>query len=139
MPRARKKAERKPPQRKASPAKRRGLRWADVRAICLALPGTAEGTSYGTPAFRAKGKFLTRWNDKESALVVQLPLDQREALIEARPETFFFTDHYRDWPAVLVRLETVPRGLLAELLEQSWRAIVPAKLVAELEAKRARR
>jgi hypothetical protein len=110
-----------------------------VRALCLALPGTAEGTSYGTPAFRAKGKFLTRWNDKENALVVQLSLDQREALLEARPETFFVTDHYRDWPAVLVRLETVPRALLAELLEQSWRAIVPQKLVDALDAQRAGR
>jgi hypothetical protein len=29
-----------------------------VRGVALALPGVEEGTSYGTPAFRVRGKFF---------------------------------------------------------------------------------
>lgn len=31
-----------------------------VRRLALALPGVEEGVSYGTPAFRVRGKLLAR-------------------------------------------------------------------------------
>ncbi len=34
-----------------------------VRRLALALPGVAEGTFYGTPAFRVGRKYFTRLHD----------------------------------------------------------------------------
>jgi hypothetical protein len=105
-----------------------------VRELALALPGVEEGTSYGTPAFRVRRKLLVRLRE-DGDLVVMVPFEERELLVEARPETFHVTDHYRDYPAVLVRLPKVKKGELRELVTRAWRDAAPRRLVAEYEAK----
>ena len=102
----------------------------DVRAIALALPGAEESTSYGTPAFKVAGKMLARKHQDGVSLVVRISFDERELLMEAEPETFYITDHYRAYPALLVRIETVHPGTLKHILEQTWRQVAPKKLVA---------
>jgi hypothetical protein len=105
-----------------------------VREIALALPAVEEGTSYGTPAFRVKGKFFARlWEDGET-LVVKAGFDAREILLQANPETFYTTDHYAGYPSVLVRLSSVGREELANVLEQAWRFNAPKRLVAERDS-----
>jgi len=37
-----------------------------VRHLALALPGVKEGTSYGTPALRGRGRFLARLHDDQA-------------------------------------------------------------------------
>ncbi len=109
-----------------------------VRRIALALPGVEEGTAYGTPAFRVRGKFLARlWEDGE-VLVVKVGHDAREVRLAANPGTFFITDHYRGYPAVLVRLAAVEPAALAELLEEAWRYSAPKRLVAAHDARESR-
>ena len=101
-----------------------------VRALALALPETEEGTSYGTPAFRVHKKFFARLREDGETLVVKVDLDEREVLMEAHPEVFFITDHYRGYPLMLVRLPAVEREQLRELLEEAWRRSAPKKLAA---------
>lgn len=101
-----------------------------VRDLALALPGVEEGNSYGTPAFRVHKKFFARMREDGETLVVRVDLDEREVLMEANPEVFFVTDHYRGYPLILVRLPAVDPDQLRELLEDSWRRIAPKKLVA---------
>jgi hypothetical protein len=55
--------------------------------------------------------------------------------MKAEPETFYITDHYRDYPAVLVRLANVDPGMLRHLLEQAWRQAAPKRLVAAYDKK----
>lgn len=112
---------------------RAGLELEAVRRLALALPGVEEGTSYGTPAFRVRGKFLCRLREDGETLAVRLDFEERDLLLAADPETFFITDHYRGYPAILVRLTAVEEGELAELLESAWRARAPRKLIAEHE------
>ena len=50
--------------------------------------------------------------------------------MQARPEAFFITDHYKGYPAMIVRLATVRRPELKALLEQSWRQVAPKRLAA---------
>ena len=57
---------------------------------------------------------------------------EREALLELDPAAFYVTDHYRAYPAMLVRLKEVRLDLLQELLEQAWRRQAPKRLVAEV-------
>ena len=40
--------------------KHKKLSFDDVRAVATIFPGIEEGTSYGTLAFRVRGKFLGR-------------------------------------------------------------------------------
>jgi len=104
-----------------------------VRELVLALPGVAEGTSYGTPAFRVGGKFLLRLKEDGESLAVKIGIDERDMLITADPETFYITDHYRGYPAVLVRLSAIDRERLCEMLEEAWRFCAPKRLVAARE------
>jgi hypothetical protein len=100
-----------------------------VREIALSLPGVEEGTSYGTAAFRVRGKFLARLREDGETLALRIGMDEREVLMRADPEVFFITDHYAGYPAVLIRLSAIPRGALEDVLEQAWASVAPAKLV----------
>jgi hypothetical protein len=100
-----------------------------VREIALSLPGVEEGTSYGTAAFRVRGKFLARLREDGETLVVKIGMEERDLLMQVDPEVFFTTDHYRGYPSVLIRLPAITRGALEDVLEQAWAAIAPAKLV----------
>ena len=61
--------------------------------------------------------------------------DEREFRMQADPETFFVTDHYRGYQMILVRLSTVRPNDLREVLEHAWRTIAPKRLVAAYESK----
>ena len=48
-------------------------------------------------------------------------------LCEADPETFHFTDHYRNYPYVLARLKRLDAKTLRSYLERQWRHNAPKK------------
>ncbi len=100
-----------------------------VRDLVLSFPETAAGTSYGMPSFKAVGKFLTRVRSEDDSVVVYVDnIDHRDMLIEAEPETFHITDHYRGYPVVLARIATVDAVWLRGALEKRWRQIVPKRV-----------
>ncbi|MFN3513026.1 MAG: MmcQ/YjbR family DNA-binding protein [Phenylobacterium sp.] len=102
----------------------------EVREIVLSFPGAAEGLSYGQPSFKVNGKFFTRLRREDASLVLlEVGFDEREMLIEAEPATFHITPHYRDYPSVLARIETLHPGSLRNFLERRWRKIAPRKAV----------
>lgn len=106
------------------------VRVADARRLVLALPGVAEGRSYGMPSFLLNGRFFARFRGDGTVLVLQLAtIDDRDVLMQLEPRAFFFTDHYRDYPAVLIRLADVPSSLFADVVRQAWKHIsaLPAK------------
>jgi len=106
----------------------RRLTFATVRAIAARLPGAEEGTSYGTPAFRVGGRLFARQHQDGESLIVRLEPAERTMRMQADPETFFLTDHYVGTPWLLVRLATVARDDLKDLLEESWRQSAPKHL-----------
>jgi hypothetical protein len=104
-----------------------------VRRLALAFPGVEEGSSYGTPGFRVRGKFLARlWEDGET-LAVKCGDEERDVRIQSAPGTFFITEHYRGYPTVLVRLARVRLAELREVLEEAWRRNAPKRLVVEYD------
>jgi hypothetical protein len=110
------------------------MTWDEVRAIALVFPGVEEGTSYGTPALKANGKFLTRLRAEDSSVVlVDVTFDEREMLMEAEPQTFHLTPHYQNYPSVLARLESLDPGSLRNFLERRWRNVAPKKVVKAWE------
>ena len=112
-----------------------GLTHDDVVEIALHLPGVEEGTSYGTPGLKVRGKFLTRLRDEDGALVVKVgTMLERDFLLSSNPTVFFITEHYREYPALLVRLDHVSEATMRELLVNSWRRVAPKKLIAQFDA-----
>ena len=92
-----------------------------VRRVALTLPAVQEATSYGTPALKVKGKLLVRLHQDLDKIVVRMPFDRREELIAGDPETYFITDHYRDYPYILVSLARVHSDALPDLLKIAHR------------------
>ena len=101
-----------------------------VRQIALTLPGAEEGTSYGTPAFKVAGKLFARQHQDGESLVIRVDFEEREEIMNADPEKFYITDHYLNYPWMLVRLSKVRRDQLSDLLVQSWRRAAPKRLLA---------
>ena len=114
----------------------RGLSWPAVRRCFLPLPGVAEGTSYGTPAFRVGTKLLARLREDGEDLVVRASFEEREMLIAAAPGVFHVTDHYAGHPFVLVRVGRAKEADLARLAERAWRCAAPKRAVAKWDAAR---
>jgi hypothetical protein len=107
--------------------------FALVREIVLALPGVEEGTSYGTPAFRVRGKFLARLHEDGETLVIKCDYPERDLRMAIDPNAFFITDHYRSYPMLLVRLATVEQDVLRDLVELAWRALAPKRLLNAMQ------
>jgi hypothetical protein len=107
----------------------------DLRKIALAWPEVEDGTSYGTPALKVRKKMLVRLREDGDSLVVPgVPLDEREMLVESQPKIFYFTDHYRDYPMVLIRLSEAKRAIVEPLLRRHWRALASKAAVKTYDA-----
>ena len=91
-----------------------------VRNIGLSFPGVEEGTAYGFPALRVRGKLLACVPAHRSAepgsIAVRVDFDDRAELLAAAPDVYYITDHYVDYNAVLVRLSRVTPDVLRDLL-----------------------
>lgn len=90
--------------------------------MVLALPETVETTSWGAPSFKASRKVIVCWTPTYDCPLFKVPIEERDFLIEADPETFFTTDHHRPWPLVLARPERVDHGWVRANVERVWRA-----------------
>jgi predicted DNA-binding protein (MmcQ/YjbR family) len=123
------------PDRETRP-RRAGATFEEVRDLAFELPAVEEGLCYGTPALRVKGKFLLRLREDGETIAIKIPMDDREVLLQADPEVFYITDHYRGYPAILFRLSAIRRDQLADLLELAWRFVAPKRLLAAFDASR---
>lgn len=94
------------------------------------LKDTAQSTSYGTPALKVRGKSFVRMKD-EATLVLLIPIEHKEMLLEVAPDIYFETDHYKGWPAVLVRLAAIGDDELETRLRESWTFKAPKRLARE--------
>jgi len=103
-----------------------------VREIAQTLPGAEESTSYGTPAFKVKKKLFARQHQDGESLVIGVDFEEREEMIVGAPEKFYLTDHYLNYPWMLVRLSQVRPDELRDLLIGSWRRVAPKNLAASL-------
>lgn len=72
------------------------------------------------PSFLLDGRFFARFRDDDTVLVLQLgTIAERDVLMDLDPHAFFFTEHYRNYPAVLIRLAEVPKPLLVDVVKEA--------------------
>lgn len=94
-----------------------------------AIPGVTEKPCFDTPAFYVADKLFARLKEDGETLV--LHTDERDKWMEQDPETFYITDHYRNYKYMLINLATIKPELLKELLIASWRKRASKKLLKE--------
>ena len=96
-------------------------------ALGLRLPKVEETTSYGQPTLKAHGKLWVWWSPHEDAPVFKVAFEEREILIEAEPDAFFFTAHYKSSPMVLMRPGRLDLEWAKNNLLKVWRAQAPKR------------
>ena len=103
----------------------------DVRRIALALPHVVEMPAEGFD-FRVGNKgFVWSYPEREPGRRRVIRTDiavlyvgdeaEKQALLLGEPELFFTTPAYDGVPLVMVRLDRVDAGRLAELVTDAWR------------------
>ena len=100
-----------------------------IRRIALSFAGVEEGSSYGTLAFRVGKKFLCRMKEDGESLAIRMDFVEREMLIEGEPKTFYITEHYRNYPMVLIRLSKVHPEELKRIFANAWRRYACKRLL----------
>jgi hypothetical protein len=110
---------------------------ATLRRLALALPGVEDRSEGERLAFEVAGgkglawSYLARAAPKKprvvqpDVLAVRCALEKKEMLIAAAPDRFFDDDHYRGYPAVLVRLPAIEADELVALLRGAWELSQP--------------
>ena len=112
-----------------------------LRAICLALPEVTERPSHGAPTWfvRDKSSFVTLWRHGHHAnqfphLWCAAPPGAQAELAAAEPDRFFRPPYVggRGW--IGVRLDrAIDWTEIAEICQDAYRVIAPARLVTELD------
>ena len=104
-----------------------------IRKLAKSFPGIEESTSYGTPAMKVGKKLVLRLHQKEDAIVVLLnTVAEQQQFISQDPMSFYITDHYIGYPAVLVR-PTIEEASFREIMELAWRRVAKKQDIAVYE------
>lgn len=120
--------------KKSAKKSAKGVTATELKKIALSFPEANEKPSYGKPSYFIAKKFFTRLRKEDNSLVVVVDgMDQRDMMLELDPATYHITDHYKDYPAVLVRMERITPDELRTMLERRWRKIAPKKLLKDVE------
>lgn len=111
-----------------------GVTFKAVREMAAALPEVGDGTSYGTPAIFRGDVLMVRHRSEEDAdsIAVRVDMDVRDEMIAAEPKIYSLTDHYLNYPWILVRLSRINPDAMRDLLRGAW------TLAAKKTRKRAR-
>ena len=71
---------------------------------------------------------------KEDGETLVVQSFEREKWMDADPETFFITDHYRDYDYMLISLKRVNPEDLVSLLLTAWHNRATDKLIKEFQS-----
>jgi hypothetical protein len=111
-----------------------------ARQIGLALPDVLDGTAYGAPALKLRGKLIacvpTNKSAEANSLMVNIDLELRAELLRQHPDIYYITEHYAPHPTVLVRLSKITRTDLKELLRDACRFVAPSNSKASVSGGR---
>jgi hypothetical protein len=122
--------------------KTKGLTFDAVRDIGLNLPGTEEGTAWGTPVLRVDGRIFAGIGIHKSAepnsLIVHVDQAVRDEMIAEQPELYYTAAHYENYSCVLVRLSKIRRDVLEDLLRMSHQFVVSRRRSRAARRPRAR-
>jgi hypothetical protein len=104
---------------------RKKIDFDTVRTMARDLAGVEESTAYGSPALKVRGKLMAvipvNKSVEPDSLAVSVDFERRAELLETAPDIYYLTDHYVNYPIVLVRLSRIQVDALRDLLGLAWR------------------
>ena len=108
-----------------------------VRALCLALPESAEKMSHGANAFSVAGKMFAYFNHNhhgDGMTVVSVKTtgrDEQDLLMEADPDLYSWPAYIgpSGWIAMNVAADDTDWDHINERLKTSWKHAAPKKLL----------
>jgi hypothetical protein len=109
---------------------------SELRAVCLALPETAEVEAWGRPTFRAGKKMFAVFTGSEEeryTLIFKPEVDERPALVE--DERFHVPPYFGPggWLGLDFTAAPVDWDEVAELVESSYRQVALKRMLKALE------
>ncbi len=114
-----------------------------VRTICLAFPAVTERPSHGAVCFfvRDKPMFVALYVDGHHDnhfphLWCAAPVGVQQELIAAAPQHYFRPPYvgHRGWVGVRLAAPAPAWAEVAEVCQDAYRTVAPARLVAQLDA-----
>jgi len=105
--------------------------FAEIRELALSLPRTTEHLVYGRIKFRVGAIVYVGMSSDERSMGFGFNKEERAALVESRPETFFLprtSDLRFHW--VCVWLDKLDHEEMTELVLDAWRMVVPKRVAA---------
>ena len=111
-----------------------------VRRLCMAYPRTEERLSHGEPTWFAGGRksfvmYADHHHDDREACWAAAPDGVREALVREEPSRYFRPPYVgtRGWVGVYLDV-AVDWARVEDIVDDAWRSVAGARLVAELDA-----
>jgi predicted DNA-binding protein (MmcQ/YjbR family) len=104
---------------------------AQLRSLCLSMPGAEEKSHFGKADFRVKNKIFAGLTDTPGRGYFKARPELQEELLAARSAVFEAAQGAwgrSGW--TYVELPKVELAVLRELVADAWRLVAPAKLVA---------
>ena len=108
----------------------------EVRAFCLALPGTTEKETWadeenpGHPTFRIRDKIFVLMAVDESGASIRTSMAEQSDLMSAFPDAARVASHVGRYGWVTVDFDGLPDEVLREVIEAAWARTAPKKLAA---------
>ena len=84
------------------------------------------------------GQPVQRRDVEPNSLGVSVSFEERDRLIAARPDVYYLTEHFANYPAVLARVANMQRDELRELLGTAWRHAMERQGPAQKKKKKKR-
>jgi hypothetical protein len=95
-----------------------------VRRLGVALSDVEEGTSFGAPALKTKGRMFacipTHTSAEPDSIAVRMSFTERDLRLAAEPDIYYLKPHYEGYPCVLARVKLMDDDSLSDLLETGW-------------------
>ena len=107
---------------------RRAIDFDMVKKLARELGDVQEPGANEGPALKVKGKLMawipTNKSAEPDSLAVRIDARDRQELIGAAPDIYYVTDHYVNYPTVLVRLSRIHPDALKDLLRMAETSLV---------------
>jgi hypothetical protein len=114
----------------------------ELRAFCLALPGTHEKETWGDAehagdiTFRVKDRIYVMTGPQGGGASIRTTLEQQAELLDTFPGVFRSSAYVGRFGWVSVELDAVDDELLRGIIEGAWRRTAPKAIVKAYDAER---
>jgi hypothetical protein len=114
----------------------------ELRAFCLALPGTHEKETWGDAehagdiTFRVKDRIYVMTGPQGGGASIRTTLEQQAELLDTFPGVFRSSAYVGRFGWVSVELDAVDDELMRGIIEGAWRRTAPKAIVKAYDAER---